>query len=43
MLEKWQQMLEDLKKQSRGKAILGRMENTLEKMRKELEKCYKPY
>ena len=43
MLEKWQEMLQELKKQSRGQAILGRMESTLEQMKGELEKCYKPY
>ena len=43
MFDKWNAMLEDLKKESRGQAILGRMENTLSQMKGELEKCYKPY
>lgn len=43
MLEKWNAMLEDLKKESRGQAILGRMENTLNQMKGELSQCYKPY
>lgn len=42
MLDKWQTMLEDLKLQSRGQAILDRMENTLSQMKGGLEKCYKP-
>lgn len=43
MLDKWQEMLEQLKKQSRGNAILNRMTNTLNEMKGGLEKCYKPY
>ncbi len=43
MLEKWQDMLQKLKKKSRGEAILSRMQNTLKIMKGELEKCYKPY
>ena len=43
MLEKWQDMLQELKKESRKPAILGRMENTLEESRKEVSQCYKPY
>lgn len=43
MLDKWQQMLEDLKKQSRGEAILNRMTDTLNKMKGGLNQCYKPY
>ena len=43
MLDKWQEMLEELKKQSRGEAIAGRMQETLKEMKGGLEKCYKPY
>lgn len=39
MLEKYQQMLEELKKQSRGYAILNRMQETLEIMKGEVEQC----
>ena len=41
MLEKYQQMLEDLKKQSRGYAILNQMQNTLIIIKGDLEKCQK--
>ena len=41
MLEKYQNMLKELKKQSRGSAILDRMQNTLEKMKGELSQCQK--
>lgn len=43
MLEKWQKMLEDLKQESRGEAILKRMKNTLKQMKGELSQCYKIY
>lgn len=43
MAEKRQEMLQELKKESRGQAILNRMENTLEQMKGGLEKCQKPY
>lgn len=43
MLEKYQVLLSELKKQSRGTAILNQMKNTLENMKGELEQCYKPY
>lgn len=41
MLKRWQTMLEELKKQSRGPAILSRMESTLNQMKGELCKCQK--
>ena len=37
MLEKYQEMLEELKKQSRGPAILAEMKKTLKIMKGELE------
>lgn len=43
MLEKWQTMLEELKKESRGPAILNTMQNTLKEMKGGLDQCYKPY
>lgn len=39
MLDKWQEMLEELKQQSRGEAILNRMTDTLNKMKGGLEQC----
>lgn len=39
MLEKYQKMLEELKKQSRGPAILQWHKDTLEKLKGELEQC----
>lgn len=42
MLEYYQNLLEDLKKQSRGKAILEGMKKQLDRMKGELSKCWKP-
>lgn len=36
MLKRWNTMLKDLKR-------LKKMQNTLKKMKGELEQCYKPY
>lgn len=39
MLKKYQNLLEELKKQSRGPAILNRMQETLKIMKGELKQC----
>lgn len=39
MLEKYQNMLKELKKQSRGPAILEKMQETLKTMKGEFERC----
>lgn len=39
MLEKWQKMLNELKMQTRGTAILQWHKETLEKMKGELKEC----
>lgn len=43
MLEKYQNMIKELKKQSRGQAILNRMNNTLKIMKGELKQCQRIY
>ena len=42
MLEKYQRMLEDLKKQSRGQAILSRMQSTLKIMKEKKKSIHQP-
>ena len=39
MLEKYQEILEELKKETRGYAILNRMKKTLKIMKGELIQC----